>query len=164
MQKLRDEIVVDCNTFSDMVQSYCTDRTGNSLDSEVFFLTLVADFMRYTAEQTPPGTRLKDIKMSAQATYERAERKASRLHHCSTVKMSHAMHYANFEHEFMDNTLRAIKLAEAAVNSCQAALHTIPPADNDSYNDAVHLQELLKENIAIWRGQDPRDVVAGLLD
>lgn len=95
-----------------MLHSYCVDRTGNGPESEVFFLTMVADLTRYIAECTPPSPRLKDLKMSALATYERAERKAARLHHCSQVKMGHHLHYANFEFEYMNNTMKAIMIAE----------------------------------------------------
>ena len=56
--KLKEELISDCNYFMDMLHSYCVDRTGNGPESEVFFLMLVADLTRYVAEQTPISPRL----------------------------------------------------------------------------------------------------------
>jgi len=69
--------------------------------------------------------------------------------------MSLDLHHANFEHEFMSNTEKAIKICEQSVLMAQAMLHTV---DEDTYVETTHLQELLKENVAIWRGQDPSSV------
>ena len=154
-KKIKEELITDCNYFMDMIHSYCIDRTGNLPESEVFFITLVADLTRYIAEQTPPGPRLKDLKESIQQLYERAERKAVKLHYCSPTKMQRDLHHANFEHEFMSNTEKAIKICEQSVLMVHAMLGNVP---DEIYVEATHLQELLKENVAIWRGQDPTSV------
>ena len=138
-----------------MLHSYCIDRNGNGLESETFFLMLGADLNRYICEVTPPGAKLKEIKDNAKNYYERAERKAERLHHCSPVKMSRDLHHANFIHEFLNDTSFALKVCEASVLKAQASLHTV---DEDTYVEANHIMELLKENCAIWKGQDPTQI------
>ena len=70
--QLKDEIVRDCNLFSDMLHNYCADRSGNGIESEVFFNTLLADLSRYSLEVTPPGLRQRELKESAERSYERA--------------------------------------------------------------------------------------------
>lgn len=54
-KKVEEEIIGDCSHFLDMLHAYCVDRTGNGLETETFFITLVADMTRYICEQTPPG-------------------------------------------------------------------------------------------------------------
>lgn len=95
-----------------MLHSYCVDRIGNRAESEVFFLTLVGDLNRYIMEQTPAGARLHDLKTSATNYYERAERKATKVHHCSPVKMTRDLHHANFLYDFCHDKAKAIKICE----------------------------------------------------
>mmetsp|Transcript_2280 Transcript_2280/g.3106 ORF Transcript_2280/g.3106 Transcript_2280/m.3106 type:complete len:116 (+) Transcript_2280:758-1105(+) len=64
-KKIKEELITDCNYFTDMLHSYCVDRTGNGPESETFFLTMIGDLTRYCAEQTPAGPKLKDLKESA---------------------------------------------------------------------------------------------------
>jgi len=135
-----------------MLHAYCIDRAGNGPESETFFLVLAADLTRYICEQTPSGPKMKELKINTTKLYERAERKCERLHYCSAVRMSRDLHHANFAHEFMNDTSLALKIAEASVLKAQATLHT---TDEDTYVEANHLMELLKENQAIWKGQDP---------
>lgn len=95
------------------------------------------------------------MKDNALKLYERADRKAEKLHHCSPVKMSLDLHHANFVNEFMNDTSKALKICEAGILKAQAMLHTV---DEETYIEAEHLMALLKENCAIWRGQDPTTV------
>ena len=95
---------------------------------------------------------MKELKINATKLYERAERKCEKLHYCSAMRMSRDLHHANFSHDFLNDTSAALKIAEAAVLKAQATLHT---CDEDTYVEANHIMELLKENCAIWKGQDP---------
>ena len=141
--KLKEEIIGDCKYFIDMLHSYCVDRTGNGVESEVFFLTQVADLTRYICEQTEAGPKLKDVKDSAITYYERAGRKAEKLHYCSPIKMSRDLHHANFLFEHMSDPAGAIKLCDLSLVQCQAQIST---ADEETYVEATHIMELLKEN------------------
>ena len=154
-KKMQEDIIIDCTHFLDMLHSYCIDRNGNGIETEVFFLTLAADMTRYMLEQTEPGPKLKNMKENCQKLYERAARKAEKLHYCSPTKMSMDLHHANFVNEFMNDTSQALKLCEASVLRCQATIHT---CDDDTFVEASHIMELLKENCAIWKGQDPTKV------
>ncbi len=40
----------------------------------------------------------------------------------------------------------------------------INQVDEDTYVEATHIMELLKENCAIWKGQDPSKVNEGDFD
>ena len=95
------------------------------------------------------GVKLKQLKENALKLYERATRKSERLHYCNPTKMSRDLHHANFMYDFMNDTSVAIKLSEAAVLKAQATLHT---CDEDTYVEANHIIELLRENIAVWKG------------
>ena len=103
-KKVQTEIITDCSHFLDMLHSYCIDRQGNRVETEVFFLTLAGDLTRYQCEQTDPGDKLKNMKDNATKFYERAQRKAEKLHYCSPVKMSRDLHWANFVNEFQNDT------------------------------------------------------------
>ena len=69
--------------------------------------------------------------------------------------MSRDLHHANFVHQFLNDTEKAIKMCDQSANMC---LNTLRTVDEDTYREANHLVELLKENIAIWRGEDPTQV------
>ena len=98
-----------------MLHSYCIDRKGNGPESETFFLFLAADMTRYICEVTEAGPKIKDLKENTAKLYERSERKAEKLHYCSSVKMSRDLHHANFINEFMNDTSHALKMCEASV-------------------------------------------------
>ena len=153
--KVEDEIVSDCSYFLDMLHSYCIDRKGNGAETETFFLTVAADLTRYICEVTDAGQKLKDLKDNCNRLYERAQRKSERLHYCSQTKMCMDLHYANFVNEFMNDTSKALKICEVSVAMCQATIHT---CDEEAYVEANHLSDLLKENMAIWRGEDPATI------
>ena len=122
-KQIQTEIITSCSHFSDMIHSYCIDRQGNRVESEVFFLTLAADLTRYICEQTDPGDKLKNLKTNAVKLYERASRKAEKLHYCSAIKMSRDLHWANFVNEFQNDTSQALKICEQSVAQCQAMIN-----------------------------------------
>ena len=161
MKKVQDEIIIDCTHFLDMLHSYCIDRKGNGAESEVFFLLLASDMTRYMLEQTEPGQKMKNMKDACQKLYERADKKSEKLHYCSPTKMSKDLHHANFVNEFMNDTSQALKICEASVLRAQATIHT---CDDDTFVEASHLMELIKENCAIWKGQDPTKINDGDFD
>ena len=67
--------------------------------------------------------------------------------------MSRDLHHANFVNEFQNDTSLALKYCEISISKAQATLHTV---DEDTYVEASHIMELLKENVAIWKGEDPK--------
>ena len=87
--------------------------------------------------------------------YERAERKTANFHGCNATKLSLALNFSVFTCEILDQRTRATKMAEMALNK---ASNQINSCDEEEFVEAGHIMEMLKENIAIWTGNDPTKV------
>ena len=103
-----------------------------------------------------PGPQLKKLKDEPLMYYERAGRKTENFHNCNATKLSLGLNFSVFTHEIMNDTGKAIKLAELTMTKAQA---TINSCEEDEYVEAAHIIEMIKENIAIWRGEDPSKIV-----
>ena len=155
---MKDELQEACIKVLDIVQSYCMERRGNRIESEVFFNKLCADMIRYQCEVVKPGPELKELKDKAKEYYERGERKSVKLHYFNPTKMGLGLSYANFAFEFLNNTQLAIRLAETTMANAVAQINA---CNEEEYHEASHIIELLRENIAIWKGDDPTKVIHG---
>ena len=102
-----------------------------------------------------PGPKLKALKDETIVYYERAGRKTENFHNCNATKLSLGLNHAVFTAEILNDTNKAIKMAELSMAKAVAQINS---CDEDEYVEATHILELLKENIAIWKGDDPTKV------
>ena len=96
-----------------------------------------------------PGPERKALIEEAIMHYERAERKVANFHGCNATKLSLALNLSVFTAEVMNDSSKAIKLAELALNKAENQLNS---CDEEEYVEAIHILEMIKENIAIWLG------------
>ena len=70
--------------------------------------------------------------------------------------MSLGLNFSVFTYEALNDSMKAIKLAELTMAKAQAQINS---CEEDEYVEAAHILEMLKENIAIWKGEDPTKIV-----
>ena len=63
---------------------------------------------------------------------------------------------ANFANDCQKDLSKAIATAERTMKRAMAGLNTC--TGEDEYVETVHMIELLKENIATWKGDDPSEI------
>ena len=102
-----------------------------------------------------PGPKLKALKDEANMYYERAGRKVANFHNCNVTKLSLGLNQAVFTYEIMNDPQRAIKMADFTMTKAQAQINS---TEEEEYVEAVHILDMLKENISIWRGDDPTKI------
>ena len=87
--------------------------------------------------------------------YERAGRKVENFHNCNATKLSLGLNFSVFTCEIMNDTGKAIKMAELTMTKAVAQINS---CEEDEYVEAAHILEMIKENVAIWKGEDPTKV------
>ena len=85
--------------------------------------------------------------------YERAARKCESFHNCNPTKLSVGLHQALYAADCLKDLPRAIKVAELTMNKALGQINTCQVEDD--YVETLHMVELLRENIAGWKGEDP---------
>ena len=127
------------------------------METEAFFCKQAGDVLRYMCEvNNKPGPQLKNLKDEASMYYERAQRKAENFHNCNATKMSLGLNFAVFTAEIMQDQPKAVKMAEMTLNKAQATLNS---CEEDEFVEASYIIEMIKENIAGWKGEDPSKIV-----
>ena len=70
--------------------------------------------------------------------------------------MSLGLNFAVFTAEIMQDQPKAVKMAEMTLNKAQATLNS---CEEDEFVEASFIIEMIKENIAGWKGEDPSKIV-----
>ena len=83
--------------------------------------------------------------------YKEATLVCKELLPCNPLRLGIALNYAVFYSEVMDNDREACNIAEAAL---QAAMEKIDELDEEEFNDAKDMIELLKENLTLWKEEE----------
>ena len=139
----------------DVVTSYSVDRDGNSVDSQAFFYKLIADHRRYQSEVQTTLAKQKEYNALAEINYKKAQEFASKLSACNATRLSIALNYGCFTFEQMNDTKKAVQISENAIN---AAMQIIGMVKEDVYMEAVFIIESIRENQAVWKGEDPSKI------
>ena len=138
---------------------YSISRKGNSTETEVFFNKMIADFYRYMAEFTPK-TELKQLnycKEKCSKHYARAHDLGTNgfgfkkgLDPCNSTRLSVALHFGNFQYEQLGTPEVAVQTAQLAIDLCMVHIDNVP---DDQFQEATHICELMRENIAFWKSE-----------
>lgn len=155
--KLTDLLLDDLQVQLDAIQNYVIDRKGNGVETETFFLLFAANLSKYQAIASKQGPKHKAAKASAKRLFGKAEKKAETLFHCNSTYLNLGLSLANYAYEIDEDKQQAIKVANEYIGKCQVKMGE---CSEDEYVEAAHLMELIKENLAIWKGEDPKKVAA----
>ena len=70
---------------------------------------------------------------------------------CNPVRLGLVLNYTVYYHEQRDDTAKAIKLTEHAL---EEALGYIDDCDEQSFTDAEVIITMLKENLTLWKEEN----------
>ena len=99
------------------------------------------------------------MKNGALEGYTEAKNYSSNLNACNPIRLGLALNFSVFYYEVMSNHGEACKLGETAL---QEALDKIDDVDEETFRDAKSIIELLKENISLWKEEEPDNAVEDL--
>jgi len=118
-------------------------------ETGVIYGMMQGDYNRYKAEFQSGKVRESSIK-SAQKAYDAATEEAENaLLETHPLRLSLALNYAIFLHDFLDAKKEASRTAALAYNAAVSRLEVMPTA---AHVDAAETLRLLKENLLLWGG------------
>ncbi|CAI2378800.1 unnamed protein product [Moneuplotes crassus] len=150
--KISSELEKNCQKVIDIVNDKCLPRAEED-DSKVFYLKMIGDYYRYTAE-TASGSKLEEVTENASKYYQQATDASDNLKAYNSNKLGLALNYSVFWYELKNDSSKACEIAEKALNE---AREKIDDMDNDEARDALSIIELLKENLDLWREEEGED-------
>merc|ERR1719456_1905905 len=107
-----------CTKIANLVNNHLLD---NVTDPEIltFYLKIIADYHRYTAELLTGEAQEPSLQASQQA-YQKACEAARNLHPTHPMRLGLALNYAVFAHDILNDASRARKLAANAFEDAKA--------------------------------------------
>ena len=147
--KISKELESNCQKVIDIVQDNCLPKAGDD-EAKVFYLKMVGDYYRYTAE-TAAGSKLSEVVENAAKFYEQATEAAKKLKPYNSNKLGLALNYSVFFYELKNDSAKACVIAEEALNGARDEIDNM---DNDEARDALSIIELLKENLDLWKEEE----------
>jgi hypothetical protein len=141
---LEQELTQFCKDSIDLFDNVLAKTCQRDSVSKVFCLKFTADNYRYLAEiGDSKGMGNKAVERYTEAM-EVAEEK---LKPTNPVRLGVALNFSVCLHEVMNDTKQACQLAKSSFNQAIAKLDDL---DEDLYNDATLLMQLLRDNLTAW--------------
>jgi len=119
-------------------------------EAKTFFMKMVGDYYRYMAENAKDDMRTQ-ANEGALEHYKLATTAGKDLHACNPVKLGVALNLSTFYYENMKKKQMACYVTETALKD---AMNKIDDVDDETFNDAKEIIELMKENLEAWRKED----------
>lgn len=119
-----------------------------SAESVVFYLKVMADYLRYLANFTEGEAKEKVVARSRNCYSEAATKAAGDLVPSHPLNVGVLLNYAVFMYDMMHDVKEAVRIAESALNELDKT-----PASNfhGSYIEVAPLVQALKDNLRDWR-------------
>lgn len=122
-------------------------------ECEVFYLKMLGDYWRYTAECLE-GSDKQDAAAKAQEAYQRGAAACATLPPTNSVALGLALNRSVFSYEILNSTDEAVTIARTAFD---AAVEKLDSLSDDSYKDATMILQLLRDNLGMWLGEASED-------
>lgn len=117
-------------------------------ECEVFYLKMLGDYWRYTAECLE-GAERQEAASKAQDAYSRGAAACSTLPATNSIALGLALNRSVFSYEILNSTEEAVTIARTAFD---AAVEKLDSLSDDSYKDATMILQLLRDNLGMWLG------------
>ena len=151
-EKISKELETNCKKIITIVKDNCLPKSGDD-EAKVFYLKMIGDYYRYTAE-TASGDKLAEVTENASKYYQQATEAAASLKPYNSNKLGLALNYSVFYYELKNDSAKACKIAEEALNGARDEIDNM---DNEEARDALSIIELLKENLDLWKEEEGGD-------
>jgi 14-3-3 protein epsilon len=151
-EKISAELEKNCSKIISIVKDKSLPKASDS-EAKVFYLKMIGDYYRYTAE-TAKDDKLAEVIKQALKYYDEASEAAKELKPYNSNKLGLALNFSVFHYELMNSPSTACKIAEEALNGARDEIDSM---DNDEARDALSIIELLKENLDLWKEEEADD-------
>jgi len=146
---VESELNGKCAEILNMLAGELIPKASNP-EVKVFYLKMKGDYHRYLAEfserdSAAYGTASQD----AHDSYELAMESAGALPPTHAIRLGLALNFSVFYYEVFGKPDKAIKLASDAFQSAFADMDKV---DQDTYNEAEQIMQLLSDNLQLWSG------------
>eukprot|EP00766_Chilomastix_caulleryi_P001946 gnl/Chilomastix_caulleri/292.p1 GENE.gnl/Chilomastix_caulleri/292~~gnl/Chilomastix_caulleri/292.p1 ORF type:complete len:275 (+),score=107.65 gnl/Chilomastix_caulleri/292:79-825(+) len=121
---------------------------SESPECQVFYLKMLGDYWRYTAECLE-GAQRQEAASKAQEAYSRGATACGSLPPTNSVALGLALNRSVFSYEILNSTDEAVTIARTAFDAAVARLDSL---SDDSYKDATMILQLLRDNLGMWLG------------
>jgi len=147
------------------VESVCVDLQGlldkylipgaEEVDSKVFYLKMLGDYLRYMAETKDGDEDFKPIVENSRKAYQQAfELATEHMLPTDPIRLGLVLNFSVFYFEIANAAPEATSLAKQAYEDAVAKLAEL---DENDYKDSTMIMELLRENLALWKMDDRID-------
>ena len=121
--KIQLNLLQTCKEIIRLCEHKCLPLSANT-ESKVFFLKMIGDYHRYSAESFHSSDHksveyLKFVAMTKQYYKKGLEKSFSDLHPCNPLRLGLTLNYSIFLKEFETNSWLAIVLAQQALQAAQ---------------------------------------------
>jgi len=148
IQKQVESVCVDLQGLLDQYLIPCAEE----VDSKVFYLKMLGDYLRYMAETKDGDEDFKPIVENSRKAYQQAFDLATQ-HMLPTdpIRLGLVLNFSVFYFEIANAAPEATSLAKQAYEDAVAKLAEL---DENDYKDSTMIMELLRENLALWKMDD----------
>ncbi len=147
-ERIEREYEAVCRDLISLVDKYLLPRAVDPRE-RVFYLKLQADYYRRIAEIVTAGQKRMDATQCAHRLYIKAAEKAASLPPTNALRLNLELNYATFCSEILGLPELAIKIARTGFES---AVDTIERLDNEDFEEATLIMNLLRDSITTHFG------------
>lgn len=149
---VENELKYICDDLLSLLDTYLIQDTAK--DSQVFFLKMKGDYLRYKAE-IATDDYLTEVSQQAHNAYEQAMEIAnSNLPTTNPTRLGLYLNYSVFCFEILNERTRAIEMGKRAFDEAISELDSLT---EDSYKDSTLIMQLLRDNLSLWTTEYTED-------
>ncbi|KAH9386573.1 14-3-3 protein epsilon [Nematocida major] len=142
---VENELNYICDDLLSLLDTYLIHDTAK--DSQVFFLKMKGDYLRYKAE-IATGEYLSEVSEQAYQAYQQAMEMAdANLPPTNPTRLGLYLNYSVFCFEILNQRKRAIEMGKQAFDDAISELDSLT---EESYKDSTLIMQLLRDNLSLW--------------
>ncbi|KAL0802181.1 hypothetical protein Bca101_057357 [Brassica carinata] len=149
LDMVKDEFFNVCNDILSLIDSHLIPSTTN-VESTVYYYTMKANYFRYMAEFGSDAEREGAADNSLEAHKIAMEMAEDGLSPTNLVRLGLALNFSIFNYGILKSTESACKLAKKAYDE---AIFELDGVDKQSYEDAMFIVQILRDNLSAWTGE-----------
>jgi len=147
-KSIQKQVESVCRELKGLLDEYLIPK-NDSIDSKVFYLKMLGDYLRYMAETKEGDEDFGSVVEKSRQAYQQAFDIAT-LHLPPTdpIRLGLVLNFSVFYFEIANAALEAASLARKAYEDAVAKMEDM---DESDYKDSTMIIELLRENLSLWK-------------
>jgi len=146
-KKIEDELTKTCQNVLNSIDNHLLKKAEDA-EARVFYYKMKGDYNRYIAEYAQ-GDLKQRVGEGARQSYEEATKLVKGLPPHHPIALGLALNYSVFYYEVLNDHETACKIAKETLDSAEKELNV--NEENDEYQDAISIVNLLRENLEMWK-------------